>query len=339
MTSGLGARGMLLLAAAAVYVVVPLRVSDFGLTVLVLAGIAAIGALGLNLLTGYTGQISLGHAAFLGVGAYVCAGLGGSLGLPFPVWLAAAMLAGGLTGLLVSPFAVRFRGHTLAVVTLALVFVGQHGFRAWRPLTGGNAGRGDLPSPAMVEAWSLSREQGWFFLVWGLVAVVAALTANLVRSRIGRAMIAVREGEQAASVLGVNVAATKMTAFVLCGALAALAGALYGSYKQYVGPDEWSLLLSVQFLAMVLIGGAGTVSGPILGALLVTALPRVVEEVSGVVPLLAEGTDRGLTAAGLSQLLFGVLIVVVVVAEPRGLSWLGARLWARLPARRATRPV
>lgn len=308
-------------AAVAAYVIVPLRVSDYWLAVLNLAGIAAIGALGLNLLTGYTGQISLGHAAFLGVGAYACASVGGTAGLPFLVWLVVAAAAGGVLGLVVSPFAVRLRGHTLAIVTLVLVFVAQHVFRSWSSLTGGHAGRSDLPAPALPG----TPDQGWFWLVWALVAASTLLVANAVRSRPGRAMVAVRQSEQAAAVAGVDVARTKAVAFVASGALAAAAGALYGSYKHYVGPEDWSLLLSIQYLAMVLIGGMGTVGGPVLGALFVTGVPRLVEQVSGAIPFVAEGTGRGLTVAQLNQLLFGVLIVVFVVVEPRGLVALVTR--------------
>ena len=327
--------------AALAYALLPFALSDFGLAVLNLAAIAAIGALGLNVLVGYTGVISLGHAAFLGVGAYACAAVGGSLDLPFPVWLAVAASAGALLGLAVGPLAARYQGHTVAVVTLALVFVGQHVFRAWRPVTGGHAGRGDLPSPRLgpvdvADLGPLSPDQAWFWLLWGTVAVVAVLLHRVVRGRPGRAMVAVRSGEQEAAVVGVDVARTKVMAFAVSGALAAAAGALSGSYKHYVGPDEWSLLLSIQYLAIVLIGGAGTLLGPVLGAVFVTGLPRIVEEVGGALPFVAEGTERGLTVAQLNQLLFGLLIVVFVVAEPRGLAALGGRVWARVTSRRST---
>jgi branched-chain amino acid transport system permease protein len=324
----------------AAYLLVPLGLSDFGLTVLNLAAIAAIGALGLNLLVGYTGVISLGHAAFLGLGAYACAALGASLDVPFPGWLAAAVAAGALLGLVAGWLAARYQGHTVAVVTLALVFVAQHGFRAWRPLTGGHAGRSDLPSPRLGpldfgDIGPFSPDQTWFWLSWGLVASTALLLRNVVQGRPGRAMVAVRTGEAAAAVLGVDAVRTKIGAFAASGALAAAAGALYGSYKHYVSPDEWSLLLSIQYLAIVLIGGAGTLLGPVLGAVFVTGLPRVVEQLSPALPFVAEGTGAGLTVAQLNQLLFGVLIVVFVVAEPRGLAALGSRMWTRVTSRRS----
>lgn len=293
----------LVLAAAVTYVVLPLRVSDHWLSVLNLAAIAAVGAYGLNLLTGTCGQLSLGHAAFLGAGAYTAAVVGG----PLPVWLGAAALVGALVGLAAGPLAVRVKGHTVAIVTLALVFVGQHVFRRWTWFTGGNAGRSDLPSPALPG----THDQGWFWLAWALVAVVAWLVANVMRSRSGRAMAAVRTSERAAAVMGVDVARTKVAAFVASGALAGAAGALYGSYRGYVGPQEWGLLVSVQYLAMVLIGGLGTLRGPVLGALFVTALPHAVDAV------LDAGPSALVTEAQVTQLLFGVSIVAVVLVRAR----------------------
>lgn len=303
-------RLVLLVAAGLAYVVLPLRVSDYWLAVLNLAGIAAIGALGLNLLTGYAGQLSLGHAAFVGAGAYAGAALGASLGLPFVLWLAGSAAVGALLGLAVAPFAVRLRGHTLAIVTLALVFVAQHVFRNWTAVTGGNAGRTDLASLPLPG----THDQGWFWLAWAFVALAIAAVTGMVRSRPGRAMVAMRTSEVAAATMGIDIARTKVAAFVASGAIAGAAGALYGSYKQFVSPEDFGLLLSIQFLAMVLVGGVGTLAGPVLGALFVTALPHVVD---GVVET---GAGQGISAAQVSQLLFGVLVVVFVLWEPKGLA-------------------
>ncbi|MFP5317168.1 MAG: branched-chain amino acid ABC transporter permease [Acidimicrobiia bacterium] len=293
------------------YVVLPLVVDDYWLAVLNLGGIAAVGALGLDVLTNRTGLLSLGHAAFLGAGAYTAAAVGG----PLSVWLAAAGLVGAGLGLAVAPFAVRLRGHTLAIVTLALVFVAQHVFREWTSVTGGNAGRSDLP----VVPLPGTHDQGWFWLVWALVGLTVLVVRNVARGRAGRAMAAVRDDEAAAAVMGVDVARTKAAAFVASGVLAAMAGGLYGAYRQYVGPEDWGLLVSVQYLAMVLIGGAATLAGPVLGALFVTALPHLVDVV------VETGPASEVTAAQVTQLVFGLVIVIVVVAEPRGLAALARR--------------
>ena len=304
MTSSGPARRVVVIGAVAVaYAVLPFRVSDYWLSVLNLVGIAAIGACGLNLLTGYTGLLSLGHAAFLGVGAYTAAVVGG----PVPLWLAAAAVLGAALGAALAPLANRLKGHTLAIVTLALVFVAQHVFREWTSVTGGNGGRSDLPSPALPG----THDQGWFWLVWALVALTWVAAANVVRSRTGRAMVAVRTSEAAAEVMGVDVRRTKLAAFVASGALAAAAGALYGSYKQYVGPEDWGLLLSIQYLAMILLGGIGTLRGPLLGAAFVTALPHLVDQV------VETGPTSAVTAAQVTQLVFGLSIIAVVLVRAR----------------------
>jgi branched-chain amino acid transport system permease protein len=217
---------------------------------------------------------------------------------------------GAALGLAIAPFAVRLKGHMLAIVTLALVFLAQHVFREWTAVTGGHAGRADLPSPALPG----THDQGWFWLVWALVALVVLLVANVIRSRTGRAMVAVRAGEAAAATMGVDVARTKVVAFMASGALAAMAGALYGSYKQFVSPEDFGLLLSIQLLAMVLVGGAGTLGGPVLGAVFLTGLPYVIDR------LVPSGAGSHITAAQVNQLLFGALIVLFVLLEPKGLD-------------------
>jgi len=344
---GRGRRRAAWAAGGLAYLALPLVVDDYWLSVLVVAGITAVAAVGLNLLTGYCGQVSLGHAFFVGAGAYVAAVVGSTAGLPLALWLPAATAVGAALGAATGPFALRFSGHLLAVVTLAVLFAGQHVFRNWTWLTGGGAGRSDLPiaslgpfdlSALVVAGHRLSFDQGYFWLVWAVVAVVVAASANLVRSRMGRAMVAVREDDRVAAVLGIDVARTKVTAFALAGALAALAGALHGSYRQYVGPEEWDLLASIEYLAVVLVGGLGTVGGPVAGALFLGAVPHLVAGVSGALPFVARGAEPGVTVGQLDRLSFGVVIVAFVLAEPRGLVALGHRLRARLAARPRTRP-
>lgn len=319
-------------------VLAPVRMSQFHLSVAVYAGIAAIGALGLNLLSGFTGQVSLGHSAFLGAGAYVAAYVGGELGLPLPVWLLAAALGGAFVGAVIGPFALRLRGNYLAIVTLGLVFLGQHLFESWTSVTGGLNGR-SVSAPvaigpldfAALEAFgqTFSRDQGYYWLVLLVVALVALTMKNLVRSRTGRALQAVRDRDLAAEAIGVRIARYKVLAFVLSSSLAAVAGALYGSYQRFVSPGEFTLVLSIQYVAMVIIGGAGTVFGPILGAMFVTAVPRVIEEFSGVIPGVTTDSSGGaITVFSLNAAIFGLLVITFLVWEPRGL----AALWLRLRA-------
>jgi branched-chain amino acid transport system permease protein len=319
---------------AALWIVIPLRASDFTLTVLTLAGIFAVGALGLNLLTGYTGQVSVGHAFFMAVGAYTAAHFGGEQDLPIWLWFPLAALIGGAIGGLVGPFALRLRGNYLAIVSVGLLFIGLHIWRNFESVTGGNDGISAVP-PMKFGGFDVnnpeffgktySRYEAWFWLTWALVAGCALLCKNIVRSRPGRAMQAVRDRDAAAAVIGVDLARYKIGAFVLSSALGALAGALQMAYSQYAQPDEWGLARSVQFIAIVVVGGAGTIFGPILGALLIGGLPSIVDRVVEDVDFI---TDVGLTAPELSQLLYGLLLVAFLVLEPRGL----AGIWVRIKA-------
>lgn len=332
------------LALVAAYLLAPFALSDFWLSVLAYAGIAAIGAFGLNLLTGYAGQVSLGHAAFIGVGAYVAGWLGADNDLPLPVWLLGAALVGGALGAIIGPFALRLRGQYLVVVTLGIVFLAEHVFRNWEDLTGGNAGRAiDPPATLLgfdfnefaVGSFDASRSESWFWLIWALVALVALIAANIARSRAGRALQAIRDRDLAAELTGVDIARTKVAVFALSSALAALAGALLGAYQEYVSPSEWNLVLSIQYIAIIIVGGLGSVYGPVLGALFVGSLPRVIEEYSDKIPGVASGAgdDGIITVFALNQLLFGILIIGFLIAEPRGLTALFRRIALRVNQR------
>jgi branched-chain amino acid transport system permease protein len=323
------------------WLVVPQVVTDdFWLSVLNYAGIAAIGAIGLNVLTGYTGQVSLGHAFFLGVGAYTAAQVGGELGLPLPLWLAIAAIVGAAIGALVGPFALRLRGNYLAIVTLGLVFLGEYLFRNLDGITGGNNGTSVTPPTHVgvfdpqgeprVLGFLWSREQAWFWVIWALVALIALLVKNVVRTRPGRAIQAVRDRDVAAEVIGVSLGRYKVAAFALSSALAATAGALYGTYQQYVNPEEFSLFLSIQYIAIIIVGGVGTVFGSVLGALFLGGLPALIERYSESIPFVrTSASDSGIMSVfSFNQAVFGLLIVLFLVFEPRGL----AALWLRAKA-------
>jgi branched-chain amino acid transport system permease protein len=329
-----------LVALLAAYVLVPqLLIDDFWLSILDYAGIAAIAAIGLNLLTGYTGQVSLGHAFFIGAGAYTAAEVGGDLGLPLPVWLASAAVVGAVIGALIGPFALRLRGNYLAIVTLSLVFLGEHLFRNLDAVTGGNSGTGVSAGASIagldfrdlnVGGEAFSPNQGFFWLIWGIVLVVALLAKNIVRTRPGRAMQAVRDRDVSAEIIGVEPGRYKVAAFALSSAIAAVAGALFGSYQQFVSPEEFGLFVSIEYIAIIIVGGLGTIFGAVLGAIFITALPRLVERYSDSLPGVATGVgDEGVISVfALNQALFGLLIVLFLIFEPRGL----AAAWLRVKA-------
>ena len=321
---------------AVAIVATPFALEDFWLSVLTFTAISAIAAIGLNLLTGFTGQVSLGHAFFLGLGAYTAAYLGGDLGLSVLIWLPAAGILGALAGVVIGPFALRLKGLYLAIVTLGLVFLGDYLFSNLRAITGGPQGRA-IPSPrigtlnfadlAGTFDLPLGREQSFFLFVVPLLALAIVAAKNVARSRPGRAFQAIRDREIAASIIGVDVARYKIAAFALSSFYAAAAGALLGSYLRHVTPGSFDLFVSVQFVAMIIVGGVGTVYGSVFGALFIVLIPRVVERISPLLPFVdPSGSGSGVTVFTLNQLIFGLLIVVFLVAEPTGL----AGLWARL---------
>lgn len=313
----------------------PMVVSEYWATVLVYAGIASVGAIGLNLLTGFTGQVSLGHAVFYGIGAYAGA-MAAQFGLPFPLWLIAASAAGGFIGGLTGPFALRLRGNYLVIVSLGLLVLGQHVFENWSSVTGGLTGRA-VRLPVAIGYFDagnltlfgtrLTRSQGYLYFVWAVVAVLGLAARNIARSRPGRALQAIRDRDLAAEIIGVSQVHYKVGAFVVSSGYAACAGAIYASYARFLSPLDFSLFLSIQFVAMIVVGGIGTIHGSILGALFLTVLPRFIESVSDRLPFVsADGTGAGLTVQSLNQAMFGILIIAFLLFEPLGL----AEIWRRI---------
>ena len=346
------------------------------LQILGLSFIFMIGALGLNILTGLAGQVSLGHAFFMGVGAYTAAVLGGEstnavYGLGLPIWIsvpAGGLLAAGI-GILVAPTAVRVRGLYLAIVTLGLVFIGQHVFRSWNsvagvPELGRDWGNFELALWASDgPALQLQTDGQWFgvsmlgegkaYLFLLVLAIGFVLLAkNLARTRIGRSFAAVRDRDIAAEVMGVNEVKAKTQAFAISSFYAGVAGALYGIFLGSVQLETWNLFFSVTFVAIVLIGGAGTTAGVVMGTLFVETLPRIVENTtaflesqvaeSGWLAPLADviirtdGADfgllstvnngPGLSVAQATGLLFGLLIASFLIFEPLGLYGIWIRV-------------
>jgi branched-chain amino acid transport system permease protein len=329
----------------AVLVILPFQLGTELNALMATAFLAAIGAIGLGIVTGWAGQVSLGHAFFLGIGAYTGAALAGDpggrvtgLGLDMWLWLPASGLVAALVGLAVAPVATRVRGLYLAIVTLGLVFLGEHLFRELETVTGG-AGIGrsapelvlfgiDLNTTSQFLGLGLDREMKLYFLSLALLLIFAVLAKNLTRSAVGRAFAAVRDRDVAAEVMGVAPTRYKVIAFGVSSFYAGIAGAMLATVTGFIEPGTYDLFLSVEFLAMVLIGGAGTLAGALLGAAFVTLLPRLVEEVPRFLPFItAESSGGFLTVFQLQALIYGCLIVAFLIAEPRGLFglWLRAR--------------
>lgn len=323
----------------------PFVLTDDLLGILTVGFALAIGAIGLNLLTGYAGQVSLGHAFFFGLGAYAAAVLGGDpdarrvvgYGLDMLVWLPAAGLVAAVAGLVVSPAAVRLRGLYLAVVTLGLVFLGEHIFREAKPLTGGvgqgrQAARAEIfgypfDTPGNFLGQEFSKAQKMYLFMLLMLVIGAVVGRNLARSKIGRSFAAVRDRDIAAAAIGVNLVRTKALAFMISSFYAGVSGALFFSWIGVAEPTFFNLGLSVQFIAMVLVGGVATISGSIMGALFIAYLPRLTQDLPDGFPLLADiltGNGR-LSVFELETVLYGALIVLFLIFEPRGLYGLWVR--------------
>lgn len=308
--------------------------------------IAAIAVLALNVLSGYTGQVSLGIAFFMAIGAYTAALLGGTppttpyeplgFGLSFLIWLPAAGIVAALVGALVGPTALRLKGFYLGIVTLSLVFIGEYIFMNARGITGGPQGR-TFPVPAIgdfsfaqqntIFGIALTSGQQFFLLIMPILALSALFVYNVMRSRAGRAFRAIRDNEIGAAIMGVNRFEAKMGAFILSSFLAGIAGALFASYTRYVIPDNWNLVLSIQFVAAIIIGGIASIWGSILGAAFVFGLPLVIDHFSLLPPSSGSG---GLTSGDLNALIYGLLIIVFLLFEPGGLIGLARRSQALL---------
>ncbi len=333
------------LAMVAVALIVPFLLTDNVLLILGTAFVASIGAIGLNLVTGYAGQVSLGHAFFLGLGAFTGAVLSGDpeartvgLGMQMIVWLPAAGIVAAVAGLLVAPLAARLRGLYLAIVTLGLVFLGEHLFREMNFITGGvGVGRpGPVPEvfgfrfdqTGEVLGVLLTRNQRMYYLMLALLIVFAIAGRNVARTDVGRAFAAVRDRDIAAEIIGVSLTRHKALAFTISSFYAGVAGALLYTISAYVEPGSFNLLMSVQYIAMVLIGGVATISGSIMGALFISGLGRVTRDVAGRLPFVGGLTGGGLVNVfQLEAILYGLLIIGFLIFEPRGLYgiWIRAR--------------
>jgi branched-chain amino acid transport system permease protein len=332
--------GVAVLFAAAVGL--PLLVSSgFWISVLSFAGIAAVAAVGLNLLTGYAGELSIGHSFFVAVGAYSAVFFGGKHGQTLIVWLLAVAVTGAAAGALLAPVALRIRGVYFVVVTIGLVFFGIYVFNNWSSLTGGPGGiTAVVPlsvGPLDFRQLSLgghtfTREQSLCVLIWLLVALAMLVVKNISRSRAGRAMQATRDNDLAAEVVGISLFRVKAGAFIVSSAIAAVAGGLLAAEIQYVIPEQFSLELSLQYLSILIVGGLGSTYGPVIGALVVGGLPELLNRFGGSLPLVKANTaiadaGWGLSTAQFTVFSYGMLLVLFLLIEPRGLAALLERLF------------
>jgi branched-chain amino acid transport system permease protein len=299
----------------------PFVVGPTWLTVLNQIGIAAIGAIGLNLLVGSTGQISLGQGGFLALGAYTAGLLTAESGLPFLGGIAAAVLLTAAVGAFFGLPALRLKGLYLAIATLAAQQIILWVIRNWDSVTGGVDAL-VVPAPALFGI-DLSTDFGFYWVILTFAAVSALIATNLLRTGIGRAFVAIRDQDIAAEAIGVSLTRYKVLAFAVSSGFVGLAGALTAYDTQIVTFERFTLDVSILYLAMIIVGGLGSVSGAIYGAIFMIALPAYLElelaSFGG--PLEFIGSDL----PALQSLIFGLTIVLFLIFEPRGI----ARIWER----------
>ena len=308
---------MLLLVAA------PWLFAEYWLAQLTLVLIYSVAGLGLMLLAGFTGLFSMGHAAFLGVGAYTHAVLT-NMGVPFPIALACAAGLSAAVGLVVGLPALRVKGIYLGIATLSFGFIVEEILARWESVTGGNAGI-HIKKPD-IFGWVLDTGDQFYFLCLVITVLATLGILNLLRSPTGRAFVAIRDSEISAQSMGIHLAYYKTLSFAISAALAGIAGALYAHNLQFISPDQFNILQSIDLLLMIVIGGAGSVHGAFLGAIFLITMPQVIAMSKDYLPAVVG------QAPGLQGLVYGLVLIAFVLFEPMGLygRWLKIRTYLQM---------
>jgi branched-chain amino acid transport system permease protein len=304
-------------------VAAPWLFAEYWLAQLTFILIYSIAALGIMLLAGFTGLFSLGHAAFLGVGAYTQAVLTNA-GIPFPLALACAAGFSAAVGWIVGLPALRLKGIYLGMATLSFGFIVEEVLARWESVTGGNAGI-NVKAPDLF-GWVLATEEQFYFLCLALTVLATFGILNLLRSPTGRAFVAIRDSEISAQSMGIHLAHYKTLSFALSAALAGVAGALYAHKLHFISPDQFNILQSIDLLLMIVIGGLGSVHGAFLGAIFLITAPQMISLVKDYLPAVVG------QAPGLQGLVYGAVLIGFVLFEPMGLygRWLKIRTYIEM---------
>ncbi|MEY4883841.1 MAG: hypothetical protein RIS34_1695 [Pseudomonadota bacterium] len=298
----------------------PWALPEYWLAQLTFIFIYGIAGLGLMLLAGFTGQFSLGHAAFLGVGAYTQA-VFTNMGMPFPFALALSGALSAVAGVVIGLPALRVKGIYLGIATIAFGFIVEEVFARWESVTGGNTGI-HIKAPNLF-GWELGSGEEFYLLCLVITVGLTLGILNLLRSPTGRAFVAIRDSEISAQSMGIHLARYKTLSFAISAALAGIAGALYAHKLQFISPDQFNIIQSVDLLLLVVIGGLGSVHGAFLGATFLIAMPQLIALTKDHLPAVIG------QAPGLQTLVYGVVLIAFVLGEPRGLygRWLKVRTY------------
>jgi branched-chain amino acid transport system permease protein len=311
-----------------VVLTVPLYATHYWMDVVDRIGIAVIGALGLNILTGFTGQISLGNAAFMAVGAYGTAYLAGHVGLPLALAIPLSGTLAAVTGMIFGVPSLRLKGLYLAMATLAAHFIMEFAATHWNAVTGGVSGV-SVPAASMF-GYALDSDYKLFYLIFPLMFFLVLFAKNLFRTKAGKAFVAIRDQDISAEVMGVNLFKYKLLSFGFSSFYVGVAGSLSAYQARYISPENFPITLAIDYLAMIIIGGMGSILGSILGAIFITGLPELLRlgasRLSDVFPALV-----GLFSS-LKLGVFGLAIVLFLIFEPDGLAarWRKIKTYWRL---------
>lgn len=307
----------LLIALLVVLFTAPLWFGDHWLGISNRIGITIIAVTGLNLLTGYCGQLSIGHAGFMAVGAYTSALLVSRLELPFIVGLLVAGVTAGIVGMLFGIPSLRVKGFYLAISTIAAQFIIIWVIEHWTAVTGPN-GIMDVV-PASIGGLVFRTPTTEFYLILVITIIAIFIAKNIARTRVGRAFIAIRDNDLAAEVMGINIFRYKLIAFFIGCFLAGIAGSLLAHTSRVISPDYFHFKDSILFIGMIIIGGLGTTTGPILGVIFIRLLDEFVTQLSPALQNAFPDLLPGFTS-GIAPMLFGLVIVLFLIFEPRGIA-------------------
>jgi len=302
----------------------PFLVGRYTLYMINLTGIYIIGAIGLNILTGYTGQISIGHAAFIAIGSYTTTILGARTGLPFYLILPLSGIVATLIGVLVGP-CLRLKGLYLAMATMSFGIIVQYVLLQWEGLTHGVFG---MAAPSIVFlGYKLDSDKKFYFIIVVIVFLLGFAAKNMMRMKIGRAFVAIRDRDIAADVIGVDLTRYKVMAFGISSFYAGVAGSLFAYYTTHVNPEYFTIFLSVEYLAMIIVGGLGSILGSILGALFIGLVPEWLRIFFGYLNNTFHLSGLVFTQQ-LTVIMYGVLIILFLIFESGGLF----AIWHRIKA-------
>jgi branched-chain amino acid transport system permease protein len=296
------------------------------LYILNMAGIYMILTVGLDLLSGFTGLMSLGHAAFLAIGAYTSAILVDQVGIPFELSLIITPIIVGLFGFLIGFPALRIEGMYLGLTTMGFGFIIKRLIIALREWTGGSAGL--QVSKASLFGITINNEWDNYFIIYSFVILAVITARKIIKSKLGRAFMAIRDSEQAAQASGINLAKYKMMSFFISGMFAGFAGVLFAHTNHFISTDHFDVLLSIFFIVMVLVGGVGSIYGAVLGTLFVVIMENLF------IPIFEDSISKiiHIGAGEFQVLIFGLIMLIFIIFQPLGLygMWLKMRIYWKL---------